>query len=491
MACDVLYIQPWDKPWLEPEIVAARRKMYLPRSLFEVGYQIPVSYSVSVLNLNPTLKSGQTLSDAVTGKLALDRPRIVLLTMPTFAQGDQLGEIVRLIRAQSPKSKIVLGGSAITLIKGSPLQWWDVDCCYDGFGTEVPALLQALDRNEEETIPGVLWRSRMPRCPRGASQLLNGYMASDLYTLRGRVPIEVSIEEMRNVGIEPMGILEMARGCSFRCSFCAINGERMGFFTRAPEAVLAEARFLLERGVTYLHLIDPTFGLDRRGTPELLDGLRTLAEEYQNMHVEILTRAELVTEELAQSCRLAHIVRVGIGMESMDASSLESVQKTLKPERTRSAALRLAAEGIETKFFHIAFPGKISEVTIRFLLDLTRDKVPFVIQTSFLRKLPGPDSPPRFLDQDQTTFVPTEDTPEQLVEWILVNLAFRSMDVGTGGDPALTTSIAQTLKRGKPLTSLLKWKKGGKELWVSGGSRSYAVVPRSYWPLGAAVFEAA
>ena len=53
----------------------------------------------------------------------------------------------------------------------------------------------------------------------------------------------------------PVAPLKLASGCDRRCSFCAIPSFRGAFVSRPPDEVLAEARWLAERGVRELVLV--------------------------------------------------------------------------------------------------------------------------------------------------------------------------------------------------------------------------------------------
>jgi ribosomal protein S12 methylthiotransferase RimO len=53
----------------------------------------------------------------------------------------------------------------------------------------------------------------------------------------------------------PVAPLKLASGCDRRCSFCAIPSFRGAFVSRRPSDVLAEARWLAERGVRELVLV--------------------------------------------------------------------------------------------------------------------------------------------------------------------------------------------------------------------------------------------
>jgi ribosomal protein S12 methylthiotransferase len=53
----------------------------------------------------------------------------------------------------------------------------------------------------------------------------------------------------------PMAPLKLASGCDRRCTFCAIPSFRGSFVSRRPSDVVAEARWLAERGVRELFLV--------------------------------------------------------------------------------------------------------------------------------------------------------------------------------------------------------------------------------------------
>ncbi|HLS39918.1 MAG TPA: 30S ribosomal protein S12 methylthiotransferase RimO [Ornithinicoccus sp.] len=73
----------------------------------------------------------------------------------------------------------------------------------------------------------------------------------------------------------PWAPLKLASGCDRRCAFCAIPMFRGAYVSRPPEEVLAEARWLAERGVRELFLVSEnttSYGKDL-GDLRLLDRL--------------------------------------------------------------------------------------------------------------------------------------------------------------------------------------------------------------------------
>lgn len=96
----------------------------------------------------------------------------------------------------------------------------------------------------------------------------------------------------------PWAPLKLASGCDRRCAFCAIPRFRGAFVSRPPEDVLAEARWLAERGVKELFLVSENstsygkdlgdLGLLERLLPEL-----TAVPGVERVRVSYLQPAEV------------------------------------------------------------------------------------------------------------------------------------------------------------------------------------------------------
>src|SRR3712207_4771997 len=79
----------------------------------------------------------------------------------------------------------------------------------------------------------------------------------------------------RRLDSGPVAPLKLASGCDRRCSFCAIPAFRGAFVSRAPAAVLAEARWLAGQGVREILLVSEnstSYGKDL-GDVRLLEAL--------------------------------------------------------------------------------------------------------------------------------------------------------------------------------------------------------------------------
>ncbi|MDN5794252.1 MAG: 30S ribosomal protein S12 methylthiotransferase RimO [Intrasporangium sp.] len=96
----------------------------------------------------------------------------------------------------------------------------------------------------------------------------------------------------------PWAPLKIASGCDRRCTFCAIPTFRGAFVSRRPEEVLAEARWLAERGVKELFLVSEnstSYGKDL-GDLALLEKLLpelTTVPGIERVRVSYLQPAEI------------------------------------------------------------------------------------------------------------------------------------------------------------------------------------------------------
>src|SRR4051794_15911820 len=102
----------------------------------------------------------------------------------------------------------------------------------------------------------------------------------------------------RRLDGRPWSPLKLASGCDRRCTFCAIPAFRGAFLSRRPAEVLAEARWLAERGVKELFLVSEnstSYGKDL-GDIRLLETLVPALAEVEGIdrvRVSYLQPAEL------------------------------------------------------------------------------------------------------------------------------------------------------------------------------------------------------
>ncbi|HHX38509.1 MAG TPA: 30S ribosomal protein S12 methylthiotransferase RimO [Armatimonadetes bacterium] len=164
--------------------------------------------------------------------------------------------------------------------------------------------------------------------------------------------------------------LKIADGCNRPCAFCAIPSIRGPMISRPPEAVVAEARRLVEGGVRELVLVaqdTSQYGSDLYGAPHLAELLRALARVdgiewirplyyYPTNVGDALIAA---TAEEAKVCRymdipLQHVARSVLRRMHRPGDG-EAYLKLI--ERIRQACPEIA---LRTTFL-IGFPGETEE----------------------------------------------------------------------------------------------------------------------------------
>jgi radical SAM superfamily enzyme YgiQ (UPF0313 family) len=148
-----------------------------------------------------------------------------------------------------------------------------------------------------------------------------------------------------------------ARGCPYTCRWCSRSVFGESHRRRSPQAVADEVQHVLERyRPDRLWYADDVFtihaGWLRRYAEEM--GRRGLRVPF-----ECISRAERVTDAVADDLVRLGCVRLWIGSESGSPRVLEAMDRRMTPEDVRAAARRLQARGIEVGLFvMLGYPGE-------------------------------------------------------------------------------------------------------------------------------------
>jgi ribosomal protein S12 methylthiotransferase len=185
-----------------------------------------------------------------------------------------------------------------------------VGCLAERYGNELAAALPeadavlGFDRYPEiaarldDLVDGRAVAAHMPRDRRRMLPVTPAARreAAQRMTVSGhgwiRAPIRQRLDD------SPMAYLKLASGCDRRCTFCAIPSFRGAFVSRAPDEVVAEARWLADRGVAELVLVSEnstSYGKDLgdlRALERLLVELAAI-EGIARIRVSYLQPAEL------------------------------------------------------------------------------------------------------------------------------------------------------------------------------------------------------
>jgi hypothetical protein len=456
----ILYIQPWgysDYEQIERYRKGSLKNLDIPRVMFEVLYQTIDYADVDILDLNLELLENpdKNAKQIIKAKLAQQNYSAIFLTFPAVALGNQIGEIINICKKAKPKLPIVVGGEAVELMREDILKFWPADYCYCGYGVEIPQIIEMLKNYDKFADIAGLYKRRAisivePTQARGEFKLLDGYEPNDFYTLKGKFNFTAYLERYTKLGIMPSALLEMTRGCSHQCTFCAINKSGKVLF-RNPRTVAAEAEFLLKNGINDFYLLDPTLGLNRKLTDELLALLAEVKKQYDQLNILAVTRTNLVNSAFAKKMKAAGINMVGLGVETSSQNQLNKIKKRTSADFSKQAVKIINRLGIKVKIFLIHFPDFFSQENINFLLNLQRDKADFIVQSAFYRPLYqrgkyklAPDF--RAFDQRKDCRSLKLDSNLNVLEFLICNLAFTSTDINAKcGDADLAKKLQEKI----------------------------------------------
>lgn len=232
------------------------------------------------------------------------RPRLVGIACLHSLEYDRVRETAREVRRAAPEALVVVGGHAAAAFP-TPLESDEVDAiCLDDGEEAIPALVEAVERGVPlDALPALRLRTR------------DGWFSTQPLperTCLDRVPLPARdlVNRHRNgyhcLIFKPVWLVETARGCPFRCTFCSVwqlydpsyrersVGAVVEDFASAGDAIFvaddlfwnhpARSRELAEalrrRGVWKRWLLVQTRTDIINRQPELLEMWRPLAKDF-------------------------------------------------------------------------------------------------------------------------------------------------------------------------------------------------------------------
>jgi anaerobic magnesium-protoporphyrin IX monomethyl ester cyclase len=181
--------------------------------------------------------------------------------------------------------------------------------------------------------------------------------------------------------------LAASRGCSFRCAWCSKPIWGNHYLQRSPRAVGEEMRYLKRTfAPDHVWFADDIFGFR-------VDWVREFAavtrEDDGAVPFTIQTRADLLSERMAQALSEASCVEAWLGAESGSQRILDAMNKGTTVEEILTARARLKAAGIRVGFFiQLGYLGE--ELTdILATRELLRAAQPDDVGVSVSYPLPG------------------------------------------------------------------------------------------------------
>ncbi|MFA5339546.1 MAG: radical SAM protein [Candidatus Omnitrophota bacterium] len=184
----------------------------------------------------------------------------------------------------------------------------------------------------------------------------------------------------------PVGPLEMSRGCVFRCSYCNKNISGRTFRIKSPERVIEEIAHLRRLGFREFHVLDDQFSTDIKKAKEIC---RAIIRSGIGMPWNLRTgvRVDRIDEEFLDLARRAGCYQVGVGFESGSQASLDAIGKGIDLTQAFKASGMIRRAGLEcVGFFMLGLPTDTAdtlEETINFAIRLDPDYAKATILVPF------------------------------------------------------------------------------------------------------------
>ena len=163
----------------------------------------------------------------------------------------------------------------------------------------------------------------------------------------------VDIERYRTMWNERHGYFSLnmaaSRGCPFRCNWCAKPIWGNHYKQRGPQDIAAEMTYLKQTfRPDHIWLADDIFGFHVDWVTEFAEHLRSADG---SVPFTIQTRADLISERMANALEQAGCAEAWIGAESGSQRVLDAMTKGTKVADLITARIRLGERGIRVGFF--------------------------------------------------------------------------------------------------------------------------------------------
>ncbi len=383
---------------VNPHLVSG--KLYEEWDLSEVD---SISPPLGLLYLAAVIrKSGHNVSfiDALAYNLSVQEainkilessPDVVGLTAttPTIPGA---ADIAKVLKAQHPEIKIIIGGPHVTAIPEETFQvipYFDIGVIGEGEVTIVN-LLESLSQNNGtlRDVRGIIYREKEKVVFTERRPLIEDLdsipmIAWDL------LPSIINPYRMSIVGTisEKSTALVTSRGCPGRCTFCDTKVFGMKYRWHSAENVASMVKYLIEdHGIKDFLLYDSNFVANRK---RLIDICNIFIKENYNITWSCSARVNLVKPDMLKLMKKAGCWQIAYGIESGSPQILEIMKKNITLDQIRHALKWTKEAGIMSRgnfiFGYIGETKETLQESLDFLLDIDLD----YFQQSFLTPFPG------------------------------------------------------------------------------------------------------
>ena len=305
---------------------------------------------------------------------------LVGLTATTPLIGNAL-EIARLIKLDSPRTLVALGGVHPTVLPDEVLGEPAVDLVVRGEGENTICEIAA--QRDWASIAGVSYRRDGQVVHNPDRELIRDLDSLPLpaYHL---LPMDKYRPAAGAARRTPATSVLATRGCPGRCTFCyRVFGNTLRF--RSGEKVAQEVKLLQDRyGIREVCFYDDTFTAVKR---EVRAFCQAVIDWKMDLTWSCFTRIDAFEEETFRLMRQAGCHQVMFGVESANPDILKNINKRIRVDKAESVIHAMRKLGLDVRAaFMLGNPGETEDTmreNIDFALRLDPDLVQFNITTPF------------------------------------------------------------------------------------------------------------
>lgn len=302
-------------------------------------------------------------ADEMVRRTLAENPDIIGLTSYSPFFHVQV-EMARALKAAKPDLPIMIGGPHCTIVKEKAM----LDCFdYVFVGEAESSLPNALNRLEAgeslEGLKGVAWRGDKGEiCFAGPAGPLENF---DLIPAPDRDLVDNNAYLLGTLhGRNPFTLIQTTRGCPWECIFCASDDLKTTLIRRrSPESVVAEIKDVVEKyDIRHFFFVDDVLTLHDEHILKICD---LIIESGLKITFESSTRANLVTEENISKMVEAGLIRLSLGLETVDEEVRQIMNKKVPLKHYVKANRIMNEHGVEVlNSVMLGLPGE-SEETVR------------------------------------------------------------------------------------------------------------------------------
>jgi anaerobic magnesium-protoporphyrin IX monomethyl ester cyclase len=341
---------PSNAPWYLGRRLPPLGLMYVAANLEKHGFQVQM--------LDNYLQKKTT--DEVKQTVAQLNPEIVGITCGS-ATYRRCVETAKAIKEVLPNCKIVVGGWHASYMPDSLLEHPEIDYVVMGEGEGAMAELTAhIMKNAEKRLAsniagvGLNLNGKIVKSP----PKFMSNMDEIPFPARHLLPLEQYDRTMDFLNVEPVDVMNIARGCSFNCGFCETK-KLWGNVCRgfSPQRVVAEMQDLATRYHSKgIYFINDNFTLRKQVTIELCD---LIIKSKLDLEWVCDTRADLVNQELLEKMQSAGCKAIWFGVESGSQRVLDKINRHLTLEQIEKTFKLCKKVGLKTACsFMLGMPGE-------------------------------------------------------------------------------------------------------------------------------------